>query len=282
MEKRKEKHVLALSGGKDSAALAVFMREKYPKIPLEYIFIDSGCELPETYEYLDRIQAILNINIIKIGGANKDDRKDFKWWLKEKNNYLPSALNRWCTDVLKLKPYSKWLFENYSNNIIHSYVGLRADEKNKRKGYIDNSGIIVPHFPFVENFLVYDDIKAILENSGIGFPLYYKWRTRSGCYFCFYQSKQEWLGLYDNHKDLFWEASSMEKIDLLTGKKFTWCEDMSLIELVYKRKEIENRRLNNGRNTKNQKLYSSLKVHYKKIDIKKLIKLRGISHEKSR
>ncbi len=48
-----ERHLLALSGGKDSAALAVYMREKYPDLPLEYIFIDSGCELPETYAYLN-------------------------------------------------------------------------------------------------------------------------------------------------------------------------------------------------------------------------------------
>ena len=149
MKNIKEKHILALSGGKDSAALAVYMREKYPKIPLEYIFIDSGCELPETYEYLDRIQAILNINIIRIGGAKREDRKDFKWWLKVKKNYLPSALNRWCTVELKLRPYSKWLLENYPNKIIHSYVGIRADEKDSRKGYIDKTGNIFPHFPFV-------------------------------------------------------------------------------------------------------------------------------------
>jgi len=48
MKKKQERHILALSGGKDSAALAVYMREKYPEIPLEYVFIDSGCELPET------------------------------------------------------------------------------------------------------------------------------------------------------------------------------------------------------------------------------------------
>jgi tRNA(Ile)-lysidine synthase TilS/MesJ len=28
------RHILALSGGKDSAALAVYMREKYPDLPL--------------------------------------------------------------------------------------------------------------------------------------------------------------------------------------------------------------------------------------------------------
>ncbi|HQE50319.1 MAG TPA: phosphoadenosine phosphosulfate reductase family protein, partial [Fervidobacterium sp.] len=60
---KKERHILALSGGKDSAALAVYMRDKHPEIDMEYVFTDSGCELPETYEYLDRIRAVLNIDI---------------------------------------------------------------------------------------------------------------------------------------------------------------------------------------------------------------------------
>ena len=97
----KERHLLALSGGKDSAALAVYMREKYAHLPMEYVFIDSGCELPETYAYLDKLKAILGIEIITIGGASSKDRKDFRWWLKQKQYYLPSPRNRWCTEVLK-------------------------------------------------------------------------------------------------------------------------------------------------------------------------------------
>jgi len=31
----KERHLLALSGGKDSAALAVYMREKYADLPMD-------------------------------------------------------------------------------------------------------------------------------------------------------------------------------------------------------------------------------------------------------
>jgi hypothetical protein len=276
MKKKQERHILALSGGKDSAALAVYMREKYPEIPLEYVFIDSGCELPETYDYLNKIRAILNIKIKKIGGADKKDRRDFKWWLKEKNDYLPSLLNRWCTEVLKLKPYSKWLRENCPDSIIHSYVGLRADEKRDRKGYLDKSGTIVTHHPFIEDTLVYDDIKFLLENSAIGFPSYYKWRTRSGCYFCFYQTKHEWIGLYDNHKDLFLDAASMEKIDSISGKKFTWCEDMSLVELIARREEIE-KQSSNTKHGKNKipKLCSSLRFSYENIDVKKTLLTRG-------
>ena len=45
------RHILALSGGKDSSALAVFMKDKVPD--MEYVFCDTGDELYETYDYLD-------------------------------------------------------------------------------------------------------------------------------------------------------------------------------------------------------------------------------------
>ena len=123
MKKKQERHILALSGGKDSAALAVYMREKYPEIPLEYVFIDSGCELPETYAYLNKIRAILNIKIIVIR-----PKRNFDYWLKYFGGVLPSPTNRWCTRLLKLLPYNKWLKDSYSKARIFSYVGLRADE----------------------------------------------------------------------------------------------------------------------------------------------------------
>lgn len=228
----KERHLVALSGGKDSAALAVYMREQYPHLPLEYVFIDSGCELPETYAYLDRLRAILGIEIIRIGGASDDDRKDFSYWLKMKNNYLPSAQNRWCTEVLKIIPYSKWIKRYCSNNIVHSYVGLRAEEKSNRIGYETRKKNIIQHYPFATNGLVYSDIEEILIDSGLGFPYYYDWRSRSGCFFCFFQTKSEWIGLYNNHPDLFMKASSMEKYDPISGKQFTWNEDVSLLDLI--------------------------------------------------
>jgi hypothetical protein len=227
MEKRKEKHILALSGGKDSAALAVFMREKYPKIPLEYIFIDSGCELPETYEYLDRIQAILNIKITKI-----KPKKNFDYWLKYFGGVLPSPSNRWCTRLLKLLPYNSWLKVNYSNTLIKSYIGLRFDED--RKGFIPKrGGHIEPIYPFIQNNLALEDIYDILKKIGLGLPEYYSWRHRSGCYFCFFQSEDEWKGLKNNHPYLFKKACHYEEKHS-DGRIFTWRKSGFLRDIVKK------------------------------------------------
>lgn len=240
-KEKKERHILALSGGKDSAALAVYMRDKHPEIELEYVFTDSGCELPETYEYLDRIRAVLNIDITVIKPEKSWDDYWRLYKVKKTLNchvtYLPTPKDRWCTEVLKLIPYKKWLSETYPNFVIHSYVGLRADEKRERKGFNANENLC-PHYPFINDGITYQDVKRILTEVGLGLPSYYKWRKRSGCYFCFFQTKQEWLGLYDNHPDLFYKALQYETTDSNKGICFTWCDDMSLGELLTKKDEI--------------------------------------------
>jgi 3'-phosphoadenosine 5'-phosphosulfate sulfotransferase (PAPS reductase)/FAD synthetase len=54
-----DRHVLGISGGKDSAALAVYMRLNYPEIDVEYFFTDTGKELPEVYDFLGRLEGFL-------------------------------------------------------------------------------------------------------------------------------------------------------------------------------------------------------------------------------
>ena len=207
----KDRHILALSGGKDSAALAVYMREKLPDLELEYVFTDSGCELPETYEYLDRIRAVLNIDIKVV----KSDR-NFDYWLKYYNGVLPSPQNRWCTRHLKLEPFEAYI----GNDVAFSYVAIRADEKN-RKGYNNKKGTIIPKHPFIEDGIVLQDVINILNDSGLGLPGYYGWRKRSGCYFCFYQTDGEWKGLRTNHPTEFEKACCYEE-NHSDGRIYTW------------------------------------------------------------
>ena len=69
----------------------------------------------------------------------------------------------------------------------------------------------------------------ILEDAGVGLPEYYEWRTRSGCYFCFYQQVAEWQGLKERHPDLFERAKTYEQTS--SGRGYTWVDGRSLIEL---------------------------------------------------
>lgn len=54
-----ERHLLGISGGKDSAALAVYMSISHPELNIEYFFTDTGKELPEVYEFLGKLEGFL-------------------------------------------------------------------------------------------------------------------------------------------------------------------------------------------------------------------------------
>lgn len=227
MSDKKIRHVLGLSGGKDSSALAIFMRDKV--LEMEYFFTDTGAELPETYEYLDKLEAYLGKPIARINAT-----RTFDHLLKNQyNNFLPSPNTRWCTRELKIRPFEEFA----GNDEVISYVGIRADED--REGYVSTKPNIKAVFPFKEYGLVYADIMRILNDSGLGIPDYYEWRSRSGCYFCFFQRKSEWVGLKERHPQLFEDAKQYEKFDPETGMRYTWSQGESLDELEARSEAIK-------------------------------------------
>ena len=216
------RHLLGLSGGKDSSALAVYMRDRVPE--MEYFFTDTGKELPETYDFLDRLEVFLGKPIVRL-----NVERDFDHWLTLHGGLLPSSQVRWCTVKLKIRPFEEYVGEDKA----YHYIAIRADED--RVGYkpLKTSGLhnIVPKYPFKDDGITKDDVFRILEESGLGLPDYYKWRTRSGCYFCFFQRKSEWVGLLEQHPDLFELAKGYEKFNSETGERFTWSQGESLEEL---------------------------------------------------
>lgn len=213
------RHILSLSGGKDSAALALYMRDRIPE--MEYIFNDTGKELPETYEYLDRIGDYLGRPVVRL---NAD--KGFDHWYQMYGGMIPSNHRRWCTKMLKLKPFETYV----GSEPVLNYVGIRADES--RQGYISTKPNITPVYPFIEDGLVYADIVRILHQSGVGMPPYTRWgRTRSGCFFCFYQQKIEWVRLLETYPDLYEEAERYEVEYAPTGNLFTWSNGERLQDL---------------------------------------------------
>jgi hypothetical protein len=212
------RHILSLSGGKDSAALAIYMRDRVAG--MEYIFHDTDKELRETYEYLDRLEAILGKRIVK---TTPD--MSFDHWLTVFGGMIPSNHRRWCTKLLKLKPFEQYV----GDDPVINYVAIRADEN--RAGYISTKPNITAVYPFREDGIVYADVVRILEESGLGLPGYTEWgRTRSGCFFCFYQQKIEWVRLKETYPDLFEKAKAYEYASN-TGEPFYWNGDESLAEL---------------------------------------------------
>lgn len=223
----KEKHVLGLSGGRDSASLAVYMRQNYPELDVEYFFTDTGKELPEVYEFLILLEGFLGKSILRL---NPD--RDFDYWLKQFNNFLPSPQTRWCTRQLKLRPFEQWVKQFLADGYtVYSYVAIRADEEY-REGYNSKHQNLKIVLPFKEAGLDKAAVIELLDNAGVGLPKYYEWRSRSGCTFCFFQQKIEWIRLMERHPEAFEDAKSYEKNAVECGSPFTWTQGESLDNLV--------------------------------------------------
>lgn len=319
------RHVLGISGGKDSAALAIYIKTKYPSLDLEFYSCDTGKELDETYQLIQNLEVYLGIKIKLLKGAENSSEDPFDHFLKMYGGYLPASNSRWCTKKLKLEPFEKYV----GTDSVVSYVGIRGDED--REGYISTKKNIQSIFPFRKNIwsedviakvlsnqnieqiisysknidfgkyqdkatqiisrkidasftqtqklnalldtdvkgfnqlvfdflkttdyplskedsfplldnedvLVRDDIFRILQESGVGVPAYYNKvdfdingktgqysRSRSGCFFCFFQQKIEWIWLYEQHPDLYKKAMEYEK------DGYTWGQNESLVELI--------------------------------------------------
>ncbi len=257
------RHIVPLSGGKDSTALAVYMLENHGDLPLEFIFTDTGAELPETYQYIKRFETIFGVEVQKLTALDlpelkvrdKDGRRSpFDVLLDEVySGFLPSPMARWCTRMLKIKPFELFV----GDSECYSYIGIRGDEnregfggaaKNHQGTYeakrtskpvaLSSKENIRPVYPFKDIGFGIDDVRDLLDGSGLGFPKYYEWRSRSGCYFCFYQQIGEWQALKKRHPDLFEKAKTYEE-EGPNGRRFTWTERRTLEELEQLKKEYE-------------------------------------------
>ena len=235
------RHICGISGGKDSSALAIYLKNQVPD--MEYFFCDTGAELPETYEYLTRLEVVLGKPIARL-----NSERGFDHWFEVFRGALPSPQMRWCTKNMKIKPIESWV----GSDPAISYVAIRSDESS-RKGYISTKPNIETRFPFIDDGVDHSGVMKILEDAGLGLPGYYSWRTRSGCYFCFFQRKTEWVGLAEHHPDLFEKAVSIEQKVLkdagvdgdanfaneaMKNRQYTWSGGETLTELLSRREEI--------------------------------------------
>ena len=137
--KKPVRHLLGLSGGKDSSALAIYLRDKVPE--MDYFFADTGAELPETMEFVDLLEDYLGKPIKRLNAG-----RSFEHYLKLNGNFLPTAKSRWCTSELKIRPFEEYV----GGDEAITYVAIRADESH-RQGYLSTKPNISARYPFIED-----------------------------------------------------------------------------------------------------------------------------------
>lgn len=152
------KHLLGISGGKDSAALALYLQANYPELDTEYYTCDTGKELRETYELVDKLESALGKKIVRYQNYKTEEAVNdnpFDHFLDSYGHFLPSSNQRWCTKKMKLEPFER----NVGDEPTISYVGIRGDEN--REGYISKRENIQTIFPFRKNIWSSDVMQLV-------------------------------------------------------------------------------------------------------------------------
>lgn len=231
-------HVVALSGGKDSTAMALRLREMNPNVDYIYICTPTGDELPEMFEHWIHLGELLGKKIQPIMAGTLNG-------LIEKQKALPNWRQRWCTRMLKIEPYSAWLMAASKEcDKIYSYVGLRADEEERVGGDYQKVPGVINVYPLREWGWKIEDVYGYLEDKKISIP------ARTDCARCFYQTIAEWWELWKTHPDIYQDAVNQEqKISEIRGKKTTFRSpgrDTWEASLEGLRKEFEGGRVPRG------------------------------------
>jgi 3'-phosphoadenosine 5'-phosphosulfate sulfotransferase (PAPS reductase)/FAD synthetase len=187
------KHIVGLSGGKDSTALALRLAEVEPR---KYIYIcnETGNELPDMKAHWDNLENILGEPIQRVRHARSLIEEI------EKINMLPNVFARWCTIRLKIEPTLDYFESLPAGSTL--YVGLRADEMERKGLYGED---ITVRFPMREWNWNEKDVWDYLNSKGICIP------KRTDCALCPYQRLGEWRDLYENYPDLYAEGVALEK-----------------------------------------------------------------------
>lgn len=251
------RHLVPISG-KDSLATAIVMKLWFPDKEIEYFYNQIGTELPPIYDWLDRVEIYLQKPIVRIGA-------DLDAIIKEQG-ILPSDRMRFCTRLAKIEPMERYIGRD---NPALVYFGIRADEN--RIGYKPlGKAQITPVYPLQLLDLNINDVWRICESVNLLPPSFFwqeiynrvielmpidfiealspwerqslfSWRSRPNCYYCFYQSQYEFIGLYCHYPDYF---EKMCRLEEATGaENYTIRQGYKMRDLLARKDEIIDKRV---------------------------------------
>lgn len=180
--------IASVSGGKDSAALSLWLTEN--GIEHRRVFADTGWEHPAVYEYLrgpltEKLGAIDEVR----GLLPMAD-------LVRKKGMFPSRLRRFCTEDLKVRPlaiYNRAVAKEIDSECVN-VVGIRAAESEARAKLSEwewndtfDCDVWRPLLAWTEQ-----DVIDIHTRHGLApNPLYLRGASRVGCFPCIFARKSE-------------------------------------------------------------------------------------------
>lgn len=245
-----DKYLLSVSGGKDSTAMILFMKECLidPEL-VDYVFMDTGWEGIETYTYLDYLESELGITINRIRRhvqIKEEHQEIYSQCLKILNrdysDFLAMALNKgmfasgrfkYCTIELKINPFQSFIDGLEYEPV--SCVGIRREESHKRSTYSEweyNEGFDVWVYRPIIDFTEQQVIDIHRRHSVMPNPLYLQGSHRVGCYPCINSNKKELLHFPKEHAHYQVIKLLEEYISLTRGKEVTFFKHRTIDQIL--------------------------------------------------
>lgn len=188
------------SGGKDSQAMALVLREIIPAAQLVYVHADLGdVEWQGVQQHIaSTIDGKLNV----VQAIWADGSPKTFLGMVEKRGMWPSSAYRQCTSDLKRGPIQKFIRADLAargTKLAVNCMGLRAEEssaRSKLKSWKDNSmlskaGREVYDWLPIHDWSTAEVFERIEEGGQTAHPAYAEGNERLSCMFCIMGSKND-------------------------------------------------------------------------------------------
>ena len=206
---RQVKHIVSLSGGKDSTAMLLRMLEE--GMPVDIIlFCDTGLEFEGMYRHIDKLEKYIGIPITRLKSQQPFEYLFFEHMPKRKNPELigrkgyswGGPRNRWCTAMLKTRIIDRYLRELSKEYTLKQYIGIAADEAHRVRDF---------NYPLVDWGMTEADCLAYCKERGFDWDGLYDIFHRVSCWCCPLQSYDELRKLRRHFPELWERLRYMDK-----------------------------------------------------------------------
>lgn len=186
-------HIVGLSGGGDSTAMALLLADTEPR-DYTYICNATGNELPALFRHLAHMETLLGKPVERVGHTTD------LYGLIDEQRMLPNFRARFCTRILKIEPTIAYFEKLPKGSVL--YVGLLADEEDRQGLYGED---ITLRFPLRELGWKKSDVHAYNRTRGVDVP------KRTDCAVCPYQRIQQWFELWRDHPEEYAKGVAVEE-----------------------------------------------------------------------